>query len=377
MTEKSTPRTDELARELMRYGEGNPGKVIDWLRHAQLLERELAEERETSRMMLETVEYWQGHGCGGDCLAAPCTNCDGAGYIEGHGQRLKRELAEARDTLSDANALGAAKVEALCQMQEAGHALREYAGALRAAAERMVLTFRDWMAGCANETRWKDVEAAHINLRDALAQSGHEIVHQRGGESRSASSAENMGHRPPSAPPHSENAVGTGFVTVPVEPTHEMLYAAGVMPDCYELEAEASARRGEPPYVYVARTIYKKMIEAANPVLSQYSPPDADEAQYLVAYGGDGADSRVVAESKLLDAYLEICAGDDPRQRAECAAHLADEDQWETADNAERSRYRFRQDFEDGWLEITRIFEHPYARAKLGHAQVRLDEPKA
>jgi hypothetical protein len=40
--------------------------------------------------------------------------------------------------------------------------------AIKRAAERMVQTYRDWMAGCDNGTRWKEVQTAHINLRDAL-----------------------------------------------------------------------------------------------------------------------------------------------------------------------------------------------------------------
>lgn len=55
-----------------------------------------------------------------------------------------------------------------------------YAGALREAAEHMARTYSDWMAGCANDTRANDVMAAHIHLRDTLAQtpnpSGHTLT---------------------------------------------------------------------------------------------------------------------------------------------------------------------------------------------------------
>lgn len=42
--------------------------------------------------------------------------------------------------------------------------------ALREAAEGASLAWRNWLAGCADNTRWKEVEAAHIRLRDALAE---------------------------------------------------------------------------------------------------------------------------------------------------------------------------------------------------------------
>lgn len=85
------------------------------------------------------------------------------------------------------------------------------------------------------------------------------------------------------------------------------------------------------------------------------------EPQYLLAYGGDGGDSRIVGESQLLDAYLAIVAGDDADLRRHCAEHFADEDEWQRIDNEANDRYVFHQTFEDGWLTITRIWEHPYA----------------
>lgn len=57
---------------------------------------ELNEAGETMAIMQDAIEVWEGHGCGGDCLAAPCGSCDGTGYVPGKGARLKDELEEER-----------------------------------------------------------------------------------------------------------------------------------------------------------------------------------------------------------------------------------------------------------------------------------------
>lgn len=86
-----------------------------------------------------------------------------------------------------------------------------------------------------------------------------------------------------------------------------------------------------------------------------------DEPQYLIAYGGDGGDSRVVAESELLEAYLEVVAGNDAELRKQCTERFNDEGEWEIVGTLPGYiRYVYHESFEDGWLRVIRILEHPY-----------------
>lgn len=48
----------------------------------------------------DALAVWEGDHCGGDCLAAPCSHCDGTCRTTGKGARLQNELDEAREELA-------------------------------------------------------------------------------------------------------------------------------------------------------------------------------------------------------------------------------------------------------------------------------------
>lgn len=58
--------------------------------------RELEGEKEAvedeRQFFIERLQFWEGHSCGGDCLAAPCGGCDGTMFVSGQGEHLKQEL---------------------------------------------------------------------------------------------------------------------------------------------------------------------------------------------------------------------------------------------------------------------------------------------
>jgi hypothetical protein len=74
--------------------------------------------REVERLGNELAR-WEGESCGGDCLAAPCTYCDGTRRTTGRGKELEQQVADANERAEAAEAKLAASERYAERLREA------------------------------------------------------------------------------------------------------------------------------------------------------------------------------------------------------------------------------------------------------------------
>jgi hypothetical protein len=85
-----------LSPEVSSHKQGEP-EAPDFATFEPATQPSQADEVQALR---DALAEWEGEHCGGDCLAAPCSCCDGTQRRAGKGQRLQEALDEAHEELA-------------------------------------------------------------------------------------------------------------------------------------------------------------------------------------------------------------------------------------------------------------------------------------
>jgi hypothetical protein len=112
-----------------KYARCSPAKTIERLRaERDALANKCSDAESEIRALRREVERlgnelarWEGESCGGDCLAAPCTYCDGTRRTTGRGKELEQQVADANERAEAAEAKLAACERPAVNKRIVGH----------------------------------------------------------------------------------------------------------------------------------------------------------------------------------------------------------------------------------------------------------------